>query len=58
MSAIDLFASVDIVKGKTGEKRITITFNGKVKPLPLKTQQFTTSEDKQSFTMDDAFVNQ
>ena len=30
MSAIDMFASVDTVKGKNGEKRITITLNGKV----------------------------
>ena len=30
MSAIDMFASVDTVKGKNGEKRISITLNGKV----------------------------
>ena len=33
MSAIDMFASVDFVKGKTGEKRITISLNGKVSSL-------------------------
>lgn len=37
MSAIDLFTSVDVVKGKQGEMRVSITLNGKVcilHPLP------------------------
>ena len=30
MSAIDMFATIDKIKGKTGEDRIVITLNGKV----------------------------
>lgn len=30
MSAIDMFASIDDVEGKLGEKRLVLTLNGKV----------------------------
>jgi cyanate lyase len=32
MSAIDMYASVDVIKGKQGEKRFVITLNGKFLP--------------------------
>ncbi len=31
MSAIDMFATIDKIKGKAGEDRIVITLNGKVR---------------------------
>lgn len=30
MSAIDMFATIDTIEGKLGEKRMVITLNGKV----------------------------
>ena len=30
MSAIDMFASIEDVEGKQGEKRLVLTLNGKV----------------------------
>lgn len=30
MSAIDMFASIEDVEGKLGEKRLVLTLNGKV----------------------------
>ena len=36
MSAIDMFATVDDVEGKLGEKRLVLTLNGKVSsPEPV-----------------------
>lgn len=32
MSAIDMYATVDVIKGKTGENRLVITLNGKFLP--------------------------
>ena len=31
MSAIDMFATIDTIKGKAGEDRLVITLNGKVR---------------------------
>ena len=35
MSAIDMFATIDKIKGKTGEDRVVITLNGKVRIVLL-----------------------
>ena len=32
MSAIDMFATIEDVEGKMGEKRLVLTLNGKVSP--------------------------
>lgn len=32
MSAIDMYATIDVIKGKTGENRLVITLNGKFLP--------------------------